>query len=70
MTTTDAPTLDQVLTLARKLPVADKVRLIARLAPEVDDDNILAELDQLISKAAAAGPAAVDSADLVSAMRR
>ena len=34
--TTDAPTLDQVLDLATRLPPADQVRLIARLAPQIE----------------------------------
>ena len=76
MTTTDVPTLDQVLTLARKLPAADKVRLMARLAPEVDaalqpddgDDAWNALLR--FSDDYPVPPLTQDSADVLSAMRR
>jgi hypothetical protein len=82
MATTEPPTLDQVLMLATRLPPADKLRLIARLAPQVvyvlseahaapvADDDLLLELDTLIADAADVGPAAHDSADVISQMRR
>lgn len=33
MSTTDTPTLEQVLRLARRLPPADQARLVAHLTP-------------------------------------
>ena len=33
MSTTDTPTLEEVLRLARRLPPADQARLVARLTP-------------------------------------
>ncbi len=77
--TTPPPTLDQVLTLATRLPPADKLRLIERLAPQValvlpvttdEAGDPLAELDDLIAESAALGPAAQDSAEVISGMRR
>ncbi len=35
MTTTDIPTLDLVLTLARRLAPADQARLVAQLSPAI-----------------------------------
>lgn len=79
MATTETPTLDQVLTLATRLPPADKLRLIARLAPQVAQvlntapeggDDPLAELDALAAESATLGPAARDSAEVISDMRR
>lgn len=79
MTTTESPTLDQVLTLATRLSAGDKLRLIARLAPQVAQvlpaptavaDDLLAELDDLIAESAALGPTAQDSAAIISEMRR
>ena len=77
MSATDAPTLDQVLTLARRLPAADKLRLIARLAPELaaalPANAVGDSWDELLrfgDEAAALPPLAEDSADALSAMRR
>ncbi|WP_129629817.1 hypothetical protein [Candidatus Oscillochloris fontis] len=79
MTITPIPTLDQVLTLATRLPPADKLRLIERLAPQIAQvlpmqasvvDESLAELDALIAESATIDPAERDSADVLSEMRR
>lgn len=77
MSATDAPTLDQVLTLAQRLPAADKLRLIARLAPELaaalPADAVGDSWDELLrfgDEAAALPPLTEDSADALSAMRR
>lgn len=77
MTTTDAPTLDQVLTLAQRLTAADKLRLIASLAHELaaalPADAAGDSWDELLSfgnEAAALWPLAEDSADALSGMRR
>jgi hypothetical protein len=74
------PTLfDQVLAAARQLPPRERARLVAVVVEELAapptsvsaaSDDVLAELDQLIAEAAAAGPTAVDSADLISELRR
>ena len=37
MSTTDTPTLEQVLWLARRLPPADQARLVAQLTPALAD---------------------------------
>jgi hypothetical protein len=77
MSATDAPTLDQVLTLAQRLPAADKLRLIARLAPDLAaalpadaGGDSWDELLRLSDESAALPPLAEDSADVLSAMRR
>lgn len=77
MTATDALTLDQVLTLAQRLPSADKLRLIARLASELTAalpadaaGDYWDELLRFGDEAATLPPLAEDSADALSALRQ
>lgn len=77
MSAAETPTLTQVLTLARRLPVADQLRLIARLAPELASvlpehtaGDAWEELLQLGEETASLPPLAGDSAEVLSAMRR
>lgn len=73
-------TFDQTLAAARQLPPRERARLVALVvaelaepaapAPSSTPADALDDLEQLISDAAAAGPVAVDSAHLISEMRR
>ena len=38
MTDIEATTLEQVVSLARRLPLVDKIGLIERMAPEIERD--------------------------------
>ena len=82
MPTPDFPTLDEVLTLARRLRPADQIRLVAQLAPDlgagvapraadrlpVDDPRSI--LAQLREHFRAQGPVAPSMADDLAAARR
>jgi hypothetical protein len=77
MSATDAPTLEQVVTLSQRLPAADKLQLIARLAHELaaalPADATGDSWDELLrfgDEAATLPSLAEDSADVLSAMRR
>ena len=77
MSVTDAPTLAQVITLARRLPAADQLRLIARLASGVIDalpaeaaGDAWEELRHFSDELATLPPPRLDSAEVLSAMRR
>lgn len=73
-------TFDQALATVRQLPPRERARLVAVIveelaalpagAPAADSDDVLDELDQLIAEASHAGPAAADSADVITGMRR
>lgn len=64
-------TLDQVITLARRLPPVEKIRLIERMAPEIERD-ILGQRPSrrrsLLGLCADLGPA--PSADEIAEIRR
>lgn len=72
------PTLEQVRRLAQELPRAERAELLAWLAQQLAAvteeraavDDAWAELDRMREDLAALGPAAVDSAELLSATRR
>jgi hypothetical protein len=77
MTIAEPPTLDQVLTLAQRLPAADKLRLIARLAPELvatlPPQGEIDSWDEFVRFSAELeplAPLADDSATVLSSMRR
>jgi hypothetical protein len=75
--TSEAPTLNQVLTLARRLNAADRLRLIAQLAPELiatlpneESSDSWDELFSFSDELAVLPPLTADSADVLSSMRR
>jgi hypothetical protein len=59
-TTTDTPTLDQVLTMAKRLPPIDQVRLIEHLAPHIE---------HALASSPAAPPAANDAWERLARLR-
>ena len=79
MAAPDGTTLDHVFGLAQRLPAKDKIRLIERLAPQVEaalsaldtkDDGAWNELLNFSKELGEPPSLAMDSAELLSSMRR
>jgi len=70
MSETETVTLEQVVSLARRLPLVEKIRLIERMAPEIERDMLgqrSAKRKSLLGLCADLGPS--PSAEEIDEMR-